>query len=172
MVLKKNKWKNRWTLVVRTTIGYPYYKGICVCEPCVTTEIITGKFDVLRGRLLGTTMDVKLVGYDFRGHTRWTLVVGIAYGCPYYKGSAIFSLVFFKYHKWKIVYSLQSLCRSANPQGLSSSAKSLVQLGNNFVREAEGCRWELKARNSAVQLCASYDSSCFVAAGLVVDLTT
>ena len=24
--------------------------------------------------------------------------------------------------------------------GLSSSAKSLVQLGNNFVREAEGCR--------------------------------
>ena len=33
-------------------------------------------------------------GYDFRGHTRGTLVVGIAYGCPYYKGSAIFSLVF------------------------------------------------------------------------------
>ena len=25
-------------------------------------------------------------------------------------------------------------------KGLSSSAKSLVQLGNNFVREAEGCR--------------------------------
>ena len=24
-------------------------------------------------------MDVKLVGYDFRGHTRGTLVVGIAY---------------------------------------------------------------------------------------------
>ena len=40
-----------------------------------------------------------------------------------------------------------------NHYGLSSSAKSLVQLGNNFVREAEGCRWELKARNSAVQLC-------------------
>ena len=32
--------------------------------------------------------------YDFRGHTRGTLVVGIAYGCSYYKGSAIFSLVF------------------------------------------------------------------------------
>ena len=29
-------------------IGYPYYKG----SPCVTTEIITDKFDVLRGRLL------------------------------------------------------------------------------------------------------------------------
>ena len=49
MVLKKNKWKNRWTLVLRTAIGYPYYKG----SPCVTTEIITEKFDVLRGRLLG-----------------------------------------------------------------------------------------------------------------------
>ena len=46
-----------------------------------------------------TTKDVKLVGYDFRGHTRGTLVVGIAYGCPYCKGSAIFSLVYFKYHK-------------------------------------------------------------------------
>ena len=40
------------------------------------------------------TKDVKLFGYDIRGHTRGTLVVGIAYGCPYYKGSAIFSLVF------------------------------------------------------------------------------
>ena len=40
--------------------------------------------------------DVKLVGYDFRGHTRGTLVIGIVYGCPYYKGSAIFSLVFLR----------------------------------------------------------------------------
>ena len=89
------------------------------------------KFDVLRGRLLGNHDD---------------------FHC---KGSAIFSLVYFKYHKWKIIYSLQSLCRCASAKGLSSSAKSLVQLGNNFVRKAEGCRWELKARNSAVQLCAS-----------------
>ena len=36
----------------------------------------------------------KLFGYDFRGHTRGTLVVGIAYGYPYYKGSAIFLLIF------------------------------------------------------------------------------
>ena len=28
--------------------------------------------------------DVKLFGYDFRGHTRGTLVVEIAYGCPNY----------------------------------------------------------------------------------------
>ena len=41
-----------------------------------------------------TTKDVKLVGYDFRGLTRGTLVVGIAYGYPYYKGSAIFHSFF------------------------------------------------------------------------------
>ena len=41
-----------------------------------------------------TTKDVKLVGYDFRGHTRGTLVVGIAYGYSHYKGSAVFLLVF------------------------------------------------------------------------------
>ena len=42
-----------------------------------------------------TTKDVKLFGYDFRGHTRGTLVEGIAYGYPYYKGSAIFFTCFF-----------------------------------------------------------------------------
>ena len=71
MVLKKKKkWKNRRTLVVRTAIGSPYYKG----SPCVTTEIITDKFDVLRGRLVevvmisqeSTTKDVKLVGYSLK----------------------------------------------------------------------------------------------------------
>ena len=36
-----------------TAIGYPYYKG----SPCVTTEIITDKFDFLRGRLLGNHND-------------------------------------------------------------------------------------------------------------------
>ena len=46
-----------------------------------------------------TAKDVKLIGYDFRGHTRGTLVVGIAYDCPYYKDSAIFFTCFFKYHK-------------------------------------------------------------------------
>ena len=49
----KNNRKNRSTLVLRTAIGYPYYKG----SPCVTTEIITDKFDVLRGRLLGNHND-------------------------------------------------------------------------------------------------------------------
>ena len=41
------------------------------------------------------------------------LVVRIAYGCPYYKDPAIFHL-FLKYHKWKIVYSLLSICLSAS----------------------------------------------------------
>ena len=62
-----------------------------------------------------TTKDVKLVGCDYRGHTRGTLVVGIAYGCPYDKGSAVFSLVFLSATMWKIVYSLESLCRFASP---------------------------------------------------------
>ena len=35
-------------------IGYPFYKG----SPCVTTEIMTDKFDVLRGRLLGNHNDL------------------------------------------------------------------------------------------------------------------
>ena len=74
-----------------------------------------------------------------------------------------FHLFFLKYHKWKIVYSLQSLCRCASPKGMPSSAKSLAPLGNNFVREAEGCRWELKARNSAVQLCPYFGVFCFFA---------
>ena len=45
---------------------------------------------------------------------RGDLVVGIAYGCPYYKDPAIFHL-FLKYHKWKIVYSLLSICLCASP---------------------------------------------------------
>ena len=62
-----------------------------------------------------TAKDVKLFGYDFRGHTRGTLVVGIAYGCPYYKGLAIFSLVFLSTTSEKIVYTVESLCRCASP---------------------------------------------------------
>ena len=56
-------------------------------------------YPVLEKGNVATTKDVKLVGYDFRGHTRGTLVVGIAYGYRYCKGSAIFSLVYFKYLK-------------------------------------------------------------------------
>ena len=40
--------------------------------------------------------------YDFRGHTRGTLVVGIAYGCPYYKTLDIISLFYaYKQNKEK-----------------------------------------------------------------------
>ena len=41
---------------------------------------------------VSTTKDVKHFAYDFRGHTSGTLGVGIACGCPYYKGPAIFFL--------------------------------------------------------------------------------
>ena len=43
-----------------------------------------------------TTKDVKLVGYDFRGHTRGTLVVGIAYGCMF----VCLILVVYSFFKW------------------------------------------------------------------------
>ena len=52
--------------------------------------VLKKKVEVVMIALESTSKDVKHFGYDFRGHTRGTLVVGIAYGCPYYKGSAIF----------------------------------------------------------------------------------
>ena len=216
MVLKINKWKNRWTLVVRIAIGYPYYKG----SPSVTTEIITEKYDVVMICQESTTKVVKLFGYDFRGNTRGTLAVGIAYGYPYCKGSAIFSLVFLsttseksfipykpsatmqatkvspvrprvfvqfgqescpagEYLHSERLWMLEKVSATLNTTPTTiprtphiSKNPQKKNLGNNFVREAEGCRWELKARNSAIQLCAYYDSSCFAAAGLVVDLAT
>ena len=80
---------------------------------------------------------------------RGALVVGIVYGCPYYTGTAVFHL-FFKVPQVKnrlfptnplplckpirFVQSARSLV-----QGLSSSAKSLVQLGNTFTQSGCGC---------------------------------
>ena len=97
---------------------------------------ITEKFDVLRGRLLGNHNDfhVKLFGYDFHGHTRGTLVVGIAYGCPYCKGSAIFSLVFLSttseksFTRYKASATVQALkiC-PVRPRVLSSWAITLLE---------------------------------------------
>ena len=45
----------------------------------------------------------------------------------------------------------------------------IPQLGNKFVREAEGCRWALKTRNSAVQLWANIFliSICFFSKWLI-----
>ena len=42
-----------------------------------------------------TTKDVKLFNYDFRGHTRGTLVVGIANGYSYTSVQRFFHLFFF-----------------------------------------------------------------------------
>ena len=81
-----------------------------------------------------TTKDVKLVGYDFRGYTRGTLVVRIAYGYFYYKGSAIFSLVFLSttceksFIPYKASAAVQALkvC-SVRPRVLSSWGISLLE---------------------------------------------
>ena len=84
-----------------------------------------------------TTKNVKLFGYDFRGHTRRTLIVGIAYGCPYYKGTAIFSLVFTSTTSENRLFPRKPLplCKPIR----------FVQLGqescpDGFIREVEGCR--------------------------------
>ena len=71
-----------------------------------------------------TTKDVKLVGYDFRGHTRGTLAVGIAYGCPYYKGSAILKS-FIPYKASAAVQALK-VC-PVRPQVLSSWGITLLE---------------------------------------------
>ena len=42
-----------------------------------------------------TTKDIKLFGYDFRGHTRGTLVVGIAMAILTTRVQRFLSLVFF-----------------------------------------------------------------------------
>ena len=55
---------------------------------------------------------------------RGILVVGIAYGCPYFKDPAIFHLLL-KYYKWKIVYSLLSICLCASQYGLPVRSRCL-----------------------------------------------
>ena len=87
--------------------------------------VVLQYLDVLHGRLLGSYVNFHFPGVDHEGRQditvlisvvtqRGVLVVGIAYGCPYYKDPAIFHL-FLKYHKGKIVYSLLSICLCASP---------------------------------------------------------
>ena len=80
------------------------------------------------------TKEVKLFSNDFRGHTRGSFVVGIAFGCPYYKGPAIFLLVFLSTIKEKSFIPLkpsaivQALKVSpVRPRVLSSWGVSLVE---------------------------------------------
>ena len=77
----------------------------------LTKKTLTEKFDVLRGRLLGNHNDFR----DF-------------FTC------------FFKYHKWKNRLFPKKPLPLRKPLRFASSAKSLVHLGNNFFREAEGYR--------------------------------
>ena len=98
------------------------------------TSFVVDSWEIIMTSQESTTKDVKLVGYDFRGHTRGTLVVGIAYGCPYYKGSAIFSLVFLSttseksFIPWKTSAAVQALkvC-SVQPRVLSSWGITLLE---------------------------------------------
>ena len=105
-----------------------------------------------------TTKDVKLFGYDFSGHTRGNPCSRDSlYGCSYYKGSAIFFTCFFLsttseklFISYKPSTTVQALkfC-PVRPRVLSSqfgqescpasSAKSLVQLGNNFTQSGCEC---------------------------------
>ena len=59
-------------------------------QPKSLTSFVVDSWEIMTSSISSINQDVKLFGYDFRGHTRGTLVVGIAYGCPYYNGSAIF----------------------------------------------------------------------------------
>ena len=58
----------------------------------------------------------------------------------------------------------------------SWECQDVCSAGNTFEKIAEGCRWELKARNSAVQLCAYMTWATMWniigAAGLVVVIAT
>ena len=103
-------------------------------------------------------------GVDHEGHQdsavlisvvtqRGILVVGIVYGCPYFKDPATFSLVS-KYHKWKNRLFPTKASASVQANKFGQLGQDVCSAGNTFEKIAEGCRWELKARNSAVQLCA------------------
>ena len=58
----------------------------------MTTEIITEKFDALRGRLLGNRKFSVIISVVTQSET---LVAVIAYGCPYYTDPAILNKVIF-----------------------------------------------------------------------------
>ena len=89
--------KNRWILVVRTAIGYPYYKDSPLRDHGnQNCNILTSFVVEMEGRQDEGRQDVAVLISVVT--QRGVLVVRIAYGCPYYKDPAIFHL-FLKYHK-------------------------------------------------------------------------
>ena len=82
-----------------------------------------------------TTKDVKLFGYDFRGHTRGILVVGIAYGYPNYKGSAIFSPNRVDHLKDVKLFGSQSLLQKQNEIDLIESHNQIPH--NQFMMKTK-----------------------------------
>ena len=59
-----------------------------------------------------------------------------------------------KYHKWKNRLFPTKPSASVQANKVCQLGQDVCSGGNTFEKIAEGCRWELKARNSAVQLCA------------------
>ena len=91
-----------------------------------------------------TTKDVKLVGYDFRGHTRGTLVVGIAYGYVLLSGGHLF--VFVEY-----------LCKRS-PKIKTKNIKnysSILAIVNhrNWLDDSPPLRWPPKLRVKHALIC-------------------
>ena len=72
---------------------------------------------------------------------------------PYYNDPAIFHL-FLKYHKWKNRLFPTKPSASVQAHKVCQLGQDVCSAGNTVEKIAEGCRWDLKARNSAVQLCA------------------
>ena len=62
--------------------------------------------------------------------------------------------LFLKYHKWKNCLFPTKASASLQANKVCQLGQDVCSAGNTFEKIAEGCRWELKARNSAVQLCA------------------
>ena len=64
--------------------------------------------------------------------------------------------LFLKYHKWKNRLFPTKASASVQVNKVCQLGQDVCSAGNTFEKIAEGCRWELKARNSAVQLCAYF----------------
>ena len=142
----RNKWKSRWILEVRTAIDYPYYKDSPLRDHGNQNCTILMSFMVDSWEALSTS-----------------------------KIQRLFHL-FLKYHKWKNRLFPTKPSASVQAIKVCQLGQDVCSAGNTFEKIAEGCRWELKARNSAVQLCAYLTWATMWniigAAGLVVVIAT
>ena len=118
--------KNSWGLPMRAKSSKQRCPALCILDLSYNVKYHWScRVGVCYGHLTASGSWHGFPGVDHEGRQdiavlisvvtqRGVLVVGIAYGCPYYKDPAIFHL-FLKYHKWKIVYSLLTICLCASP---------------------------------------------------------